>query len=91
MFQKLNLKCEDLGLQFNPPKLRLDHEPAPICVINELYPGCQLSGCNFHFNLQNVGLSVQYAQKESVVRGHVRSVAALAHLRPADVLEGGWL
>ena len=96
LFKKINLKCEDLGLQFNPPKLRLDYEPAPISVVNELYPGCQLSGCNFYFNqclwrkLQNVGLSVQYARKESVVREHVRSVAALPHLCPADVHEG-WM
>ena len=96
LFQKINLKCEDLGLQFNPPKLILDYDLAPISVVNELYPGCQLSGYNFHFNqclwrnLQNVGLSVQYAQKKSLVREHVRSVVALAHLRPADVHEG-WM
>ena len=33
---------------------------------------------------------MQYAQKESVVCEHVRSVAALVHLRPADVHEG-WM
>ena len=96
LFQKISLKCEDLGLQFNLPKLRLDYEPAPTSVVNKLYPGCHLSGCNFRFNqclwrkLQNVGLSVQYAQKERVVRELVPSVAALVHLRPADVHEG-WM
>ena len=86
-FQKINLKCEHLGLHLNPPKRRLDY----VSVVNELYPGCQLSGCNFHFNQclwrkpQNVGLCVQYDQNESVVREHARSVAALSHLRPADV------
>ena len=42
------------------------------------------------FSLQYIGLSVQYAQTDGAVREHVRSVAALAHLSPADILEG-WL
>ena len=40
--------------------------------------------------MQNIGLSVQYAKADGAVREHVRSVAALAHLPPADILEG-WL
>ena len=40
--------------------------------------------------MQNIDLSVQYAQAEGAVREHVRSVAALAHLPPADILQG-WL
>ena len=40
--------------------------------------------------MQNSGLSVQYAQVDGAVREHVRSVAALAHLLLADILEG-WL
>ena len=40
--------------------------------------------------MQNIGLSVPYAQADGAVREHVRSVAALAHLPPADILEG-WL
>ena len=38
--------------------------------------------------MHNIGLSVQYAQADGAVREHVRSVAALAHLPPADILEG---
>ena len=45
-----NSKCEDMGLVFNPPKLRLDYEAEPIGVANELCPACQISGCNFYFN-----------------------------------------
>ena len=40
--------------------------------------------------MQNVGLSVQYTQADGAVREHVRSVALLAHLPPADILEE-WL
>ena len=40
--------------------------------------------------MQYAGLSVLYTQKESIVRVHVRSTAALAHLRPADVHDG-WI
>ena len=40
--------------------------------------------------MQNIGVSVQYAQADGAVLEHVRSVAALAHLPPADILEG-WL
>ena len=96
LFQKINLKCKDLGLEFNSPKLRVDYESAPISVTNELFPSCQLCGCNFHFNqclwrkVQYAGLSVLYTQKESIVRVHVHSTAALAHLRPADVHDG-WI
>ena len=37
--------------------------------------------------MHNIGLSVQYAQADGAVREHVRSLAALAHLPPADILE----
>ena len=40
--------------------------------------------------MQNIGLSVQRAQADGAVRVRVCSVAALAHLPPADILEG-WL
>ena len=77
LFLNIHSKCEDLGLVFNPPKLRLDYEAASVGVANELYPVCQISGCNFHFNqclwrtVQIVGLSVQYTRKDSVVRKRV--------------------
>ena len=96
LFMQINAKCQNFGLEFNPQKIRLDFESAPIGVIKDLYPTCRLSGCNFHFNqclwrkVQNIGLFVQYAQADGAVREHVRSVAALAHLPPADILEG-WL
>ena len=96
LFTKINSKCQDFGLEFNTQKIRLDFESAPIGVIEELYPTCRLSGCSFHFNqclwrkVHTIGLSVQYAQADSAVREHVRSVAALAHLSPADILEE-WL
>ena len=50
VFLNSNSKCEDLGLVFNPTKLRLNYEAVAISVANELYPACQISGCNFHFN-----------------------------------------
>ncbi|KAK2192013.1 hypothetical protein NP493_41g06080 [Ridgeia piscesae] len=42
-----------------------------------------------HIPVQQI-YNAEYAQKESVVREHVRSVAALTQLRPADVHEG-WM
>ena len=81
LFTKINSKCQDFGVEFNQQKIRVDFESAPIGVIEELYPtvGMQLS-------LQS--MSVEDAQTDSAVREHVRSVAALAHLPPADILEG---
>ena len=83
LFMQINSKCQDFGQAFNPQKIRLKFESVPICVIEDLYPTCRLSGCTFQFNqclwrkVQNIGLSVQYAQTDGVVRGLVRSVAAL--------------
>ena len=54
LFLNIHSKYEDLGLVFNPSKLILDDEAAPIGVANELYPICQICGCNFHFSQCNM-------------------------------------
>ena len=89
-FTKIHFKYNDFGLEFNPQKIRLDFESAPICVIEELYPTCRLSGCNFHFNqcmwrnVQNIGLSVQYAQADSAVREHVHASGSCIGTPPSS-------
>ena len=95
LFKCISHKCKTIGLDFNPVEVMMDYEPAPINAVKQLYPDCSISGCNFHFNqclwrkIQKIGLSSQYTE-DSVLREHVRSVAALAHLPMKDVTEG-WL
>ena len=96
LFKSISSKCETVGLQFNPVKVMMDFEAAPISAVKELYPNCSISGCNFHFSqclwrkVQKAGLSVQYTEKDSVVREYMRPVAALAHLPVRDIPDG-WL
>ena len=80
---------------WKPTYFKLDFEIAVITALQTVFPGAQISGCNFHFNqaiwrrVQNLGMVEDY-KNDANVRLTVRMCASLAFLPPQDV-DDGWL
>ncbi len=68
-----------------------DFEQAAIQAIAEVFPGCSLTGCFFHFGqalyrrIQTEGLTAAYAEADQSFATQARSFSALAFVPLADV------
>lgn len=77
---------------FKPRKLMADYEVAISNSFEIIWPDISVSGCWFHMNqaifrkVQTLGLSVQYAENESI-RDHVRCLMGIALLPPEAIME----
>lgn len=81
--------------QWCPSRVNVDFEAAAISALHEVFPSTEVSGCYFHMKkclwrqIQNLGLSEEY-RKNDELKLLVNMCAALAFLKPEDVLDG-WL
>lgn len=79
--------------EWRPENINVDFETAVISSLQEVFPTTKIHGCHFHMTkclwrkVQDLGLSVEY-RGNSEISLHVRMCAALAFLKPEDVLDG---
>ena len=75
-----------------PRKILVDFEKATMNAFAAAYPNATITGCYFHLcqsvirKVNEVGLKQIY-ENDDVVRGYVRSLAAIAFVPPEDVIE----
>jgi hypothetical protein len=90
MFRLLMGAANRYGMQFQPQTICIDFEIAVIKSIHEIFPYSRIRGCLFHFSqalwrkLQNLGLTLRYAEDENFNR-LVRRAAALPLVPPHQV------
>lgn len=74
-----------------PGVILVDFEQAAIQAFSAGFPQAQISACYFHLcqsvlrKVNDIGMKADYESNDEL-RGFVRCLAALSHVRPADVL-----
>ena len=91
MFQFLIDTCKDCGLQFEITTLHIDFEEAVLDAARSLWPSVIIKGCHFHLSqawwrkLQNLGLSNEYKNQDSVVGKWLKVFFGLSFLAADEV------
>jgi hypothetical protein len=81
--------------EWSPKNVTVDFEAAAISALRVVFPSAKVNGCHFHIKkclwrkVQELGLTREYRENEEI-RMQIRMCAALAFLRPEDVIDG-WL
>lgn len=90
MFEHLKQQCSLLNLQLLPKTVVADFERAIHNAVINVWPQCKLIGCRFHLaqawfrHIQELGLTVEYKDKNSNIGQWLRLLFALPLLDPDD-------
>ncbi len=83
------------GFRIRTAAMMMDFESAERNAFSEVFPAIRVRGCTFHFGqalirkVTNIGLKVQYADKDSLVRAWIRELLALPFL-PSYMIRDVW-
>jgi hypothetical protein len=93
VFRYTVAEAAKLGVNACPTVVYADLETAVHKAVRTVWPRCEVKACRFHlgqswwWKIQSLGLSKQYAEKDSEVSQFLKKIFGLSLLLPAEVGE----